>query len=55
VVNFTLPPLHPQRKSLYYLLDRRLGGSQSRSELGDEEKNSQPPTGIDPSIIQTAA
>jgi hypothetical protein len=28
-------------------LDRRLGGPQSRSERGCEEKNSQPPPGIE--------
>jgi hypothetical protein len=30
-----------------YPLDRRLGGSQSRSERCGEEKNSQPPPGIE--------
>jgi len=29
-------------------LDRRLGGPQSRSGHGGEEKNSQPPPGIEP-------
>jgi hypothetical protein len=29
-------------------LDRRLGGPQSRSGCGGEEKNSQPPPGIEP-------
>jgi hypothetical protein len=29
-------------------LDRRLGGPQSSSERGGEEKNSQPPPGIEP-------
>jgi hypothetical protein len=29
-------------------LDRRLGGTQSRSGRGGEEKNSQPPPGIEP-------
>jgi hypothetical protein len=33
----------PQGKSLWYPLDRRLGGTQSRSGRGGEEKNSQPP------------
>jgi hypothetical protein len=33
-------------------LDRRLGGSQSRSGHGGEEKNSQPPPGLEPPIIQ---
>jgi hypothetical protein len=31
VVSFTLRPLHPQGKSPWYPLDRRLGGHQSRS------------------------
>jgi hypothetical protein len=35
-------------KSLCYPLDRRLGGPQSRSGRGGEEKNSQPPPGIEP-------
>jgi hypothetical protein len=35
-------PLYPQVKSPWYPLDRRLGGPQSRSERGGEEKNSQP-------------
>jgi hypothetical protein len=32
----------------WYPLDRRLGGPQSRSGRGGEEKNSQPPPGIEP-------
>jgi hypothetical protein len=31
MVSFTLWPLHPQEKSLWHLLERRLGGPQSRS------------------------
>jgi hypothetical protein len=38
----------PQGKNLWYSLDRRLGGPQSHSERGGEEKNSQPPPGIEP-------
>jgi len=38
VVSFTSRPLYP-----IYPLDRRLGGPQSRSERGGEEKNSEPP------------
>jgi hypothetical protein len=38
----------PQEKSPWYPLDRRLGGTQSRSGRGGEEKNSQPPPGIEP-------
>jgi hypothetical protein len=48
VVSFTPRPLYPQGKSPWYPLDRRLDGSQSRSERGDEEKNSQPPPEIEP-------
>jgi hypothetical protein len=36
------------RKNIWYPLDRRLGGTQSRSGRGGEEKNSQPPPGIEP-------
>jgi len=38
----------PEGKSPWYSLDRRLGGPQSRSGRGGEEKNSQPPPGIEP-------
>jgi hypothetical protein len=48
VVSFTPRPLYPQGKSPWYPLDRRLGGPQSRSGHGGEEKNSQPPPGIEP-------
>jgi hypothetical protein len=48
VVSFTPRPLYLQGKSLCYPLDRRLGGSQSRSGRGGEEKNSQPPPEIEP-------
>jgi hypothetical protein len=47
VVSFTHRPLYPQGKSIWYPLGRRLGGSQSRSGRGGEEKNSQPPPGIE--------
>jgi hypothetical protein len=40
VVSFTTRPLYPQGKSPSYRLDRRLGGLQSQSERGGEEKNS---------------
>jgi hypothetical protein len=68
VVSFTPQPLYPKEKSTWYPLVRRLGGSQSRSGRGGEEKNSQPPPGrddkeksshplpgIDPPIIQPVA
>jgi hypothetical protein len=48
VISFTPWQLYPQGKSLRYPLDRRLGGPQSRSGHGVEEKNSQPPPGIEP-------
>jgi hypothetical protein len=38
VVSFTPRPLHSRGKSPRYLLDRRLGGPQSRSGLRGEEK-----------------
>jgi hypothetical protein len=50
VVSFT-----PQGKSPWYLLDRRLGGSQSRSGRSGEEKNSEPLPGLEPPIIQPVA
>jgi hypothetical protein len=48
VVSFTIRPLYSRGKSRRYALDRRLGGSQSQSGRGEEEKNSQPPPGIEP-------
>jgi hypothetical protein len=42
------PAALPQGKSPWYQLDRRLGGTQSRSGRGGEEKNSQPPSGMEP-------
>jgi hypothetical protein len=48
VVSFTHRPLYLQGKIPWYPLDRRLGGPQSRSGRGGEEKNSQPPPGIEP-------
>jgi hypothetical protein len=36
------PAALPQGRRPWYPLDRRLGGPQSRSEHGGEEKNSQP-------------
>jgi hypothetical protein len=47
VVSFRPRPLYHQGKSPCYPLDRRLGGLQSRSGCGVEEKNSQPPPGIE--------
>jgi hypothetical protein len=47
VVSSTALPLYPQGKSPWYPLGRRLGGPQSRSGRGGEEKNSQPLPGDD--------
>jgi hypothetical protein len=45
MVSYTLGPLYSQGKNLSYSLDRRVGGLQSRSERGGEEKF-QAPVGI---------
>jgi hypothetical protein len=50
VVSFTPRSLYPHGKSRWYPLDRRLGGPQSRSGRGGEEKNSQPAPGLEPPI-----
>jgi hypothetical protein len=55
VFSFTPQPLYPQGKNLWYPLDRRLGGPQSRSGRGGEEKNSQPLPGLESPIIQSVA
>jgi hypothetical protein len=47
VVSFTPRPLYPQGKTFLYPLDRRLGGPQSRSGRGGEEKNSKFPSGME--------
>jgi hypothetical protein len=46
--------LHPEKESLVHIypLDRRLGGLQSRSGHGYEEKNSQPLPVLEPLIMQ---
>jgi len=46
VVSFTPRPLYHRGKSPWYPLHRRLGGPQSRSGRGGEEKNSQPLPGL---------
>jgi hypothetical protein len=43
-----VPAALPPGKSPCYPLDRRVGGLQIRSERGGEQKNSQPPPGIEP-------
>jgi hypothetical protein len=55
VVSSTTRPLYSQEKSPWYPLDRRMGGSQSRSGRGGEEKNSYPLPGLEPLIIQPVA
>jgi hypothetical protein len=55
VVSFTPQPLCPQGKSPWYPINRRLGGPQSRSGRGGEEKNSHLPPGLEPPIIQPVA
>jgi hypothetical protein len=47
--------LYSQGKSPWHPLDRRLGGTQSWSERGGEEKNSQPQSGLELPIIQPVA
>jgi hypothetical protein len=54
VVSFTPLPLYHQGKISWYPLDRRLGGPQSRSGRGGEEKNSQCLQGLELPIIQPA-
>jgi hypothetical protein len=54
-VSFTPRHLYPRGKSSWYPLDRRLGGPQSRSGRGGEEKNSQPLPGLESPIIQPVA
>jgi hypothetical protein len=55
VYSFKYQPLYPQGKRLWYPLDRRLGGPQSRSGRGGEEKNSQLLPGLESPIIQSVA
>jgi hypothetical protein len=55
VVSFTPRQLYPQGKNPWYPLDRRLGGPQSRSGRGGEEKNSKPLPGLETPIIQPVA
>jgi len=44
----------PQVNSCQYPLDRRLGGAQSRSGRGEEEKQSIPvPSGIRAAVVQS--
>jgi hypothetical protein len=54
-VSFTPWTFYTQGKNPWYPLDRRLGGPQSQSGCGGEEKNSQPLPRLEPSIIQPIA
>jgi hypothetical protein len=49
------PAALPRGKSPWYSLARRLGGPQTRSGDGGEEKNSLPLPGLEPPIIQPVA
>jgi hypothetical protein len=57
MVSFTPQPLYTRGKSSRYPLDRRLGGPQSQSGRGGEEKNFQSSPGIEtqPPIVQPVA
>jgi hypothetical protein len=55
VVSFTPQPLYRQGKSPCHSLDRRLGGSQSRSGRGGEEESYQLLPGLENPIIQPVA
>jgi hypothetical protein len=49
------PDVLPPGKSPWYPMHKRLGGHQSRSGHGGEEKNSQPLPRLEPPIIQPVA
>jgi hypothetical protein len=55
VVSITPWPLYLQGKSPWYPVDKRLGGLQSRSGRGCEQKNSQPLPGLESPIIHAVA
>jgi hypothetical protein len=55
VVSFTPGRFIPQGKSPWYPFDRKLGGPQSQSGRGGEEKNSQPQPGLELRIIQAVS
>jgi len=52
VVSFTIRPLYPWGKGLWYPLDRRLCGPENRSGRGGGQKYSQLLPGLEPPIIQ---
>jgi hypothetical protein len=49
------PAALPPGKSPWYPLERRLGGLQSQSGRGGEEKNFQYLPGLEPPVIQSVA
>jgi hypothetical protein len=51
VVSLTSRPLYPQGKSPWCQLVGSLGASQSRSRCGGEEKNTEPPPGLEHPIM----
>jgi hypothetical protein len=53
MVSFTPRPLYPYGKRPWYALDRRLGGPQTRSGRGGEDKNSQHLPVLEHRIIQS--
>jgi hypothetical protein len=55
VLSFTRRPLYFQGKGHWYPMDTRLGGPQSRSRRGGEEKNSQCLLGLEPPTFQPVA
>jgi hypothetical protein len=55
MVSFTPRSLYPQVNRPWYPLDRRLGGPQSRSGCGGENKNSKPLQELEPPINQPIA
>jgi len=52
VVSLKPRPLYSRGENPWYPLERRLGGTQSRSGSCGEEENSQPLPGLEPPIIQ---
>jgi hypothetical protein len=55
LISFTTRPFYPQRKSPWYQLTWRMGGAQSQSGRGGEEKNPHLLPGLEPPIIQPVA
>jgi hypothetical protein len=55
IAKYKLRTISTPRESPWYLWDRRLGGTQSRSRRGGEEKNSRSLLGMEPQILQHVA